>query len=153
MNKLTIRNATFADVESIVPRLRSEDVLEAKRAGVTDLYENFRGAIRLGVFCWVVVDPFGVPQAIGGVSAGEGEAYVVWLMTTEELVTEYRREFLVRSRDVIREINKDYPLIWNNIDADNTLHLRWAAWLGFKLSRPMTRKDGHPFIMITRRNA
>tara|TARA_B100000530_G_scaffold75944_1_gene45326 strand:+ start:1845 stop:2078 length:234 start_codon:yes stop_codon:yes gene_type:complete len=43
--------------------------------------------------------------------------------------------FLRESRKYADEMQENYPLLWNFVDAKNTVHHRWLQWLGFTLIR------------------
>jgi hypothetical protein len=42
-----------------------------------------------------------------------------------------KRWFLRKSKEVLAEMQKKYPLLFNVVDARNEVHVKWIGWLGF----------------------
>jgi hypothetical protein len=151
-DRLTIRPATVEDATYLAPRLRKADLVEAERAGYPDVTESLCEAVLEGTTTLTVVDPSGVPQAIGGLHRNPDVPHIgtIWLVTTDEFVRRHRREFLRRIRPILAELCRSYDTVWNMVDADNDVHIRWLRWAGFNLSEPVIRAPGdHPFHILT----
>lgn len=69
----------------------------------------------------------------GTVPVLEGTA-LVWMVGTDGILDVSTR-FLRESRKYADEMQENYPLLWNFVDAKNTVHHRWLQWLGFTLIR------------------
>lgn len=154
-DRLTIREATVDDAVYLAPRLRKVDLMEAERAGISDVTESLAEAVTGGGMTLTVEDPDGVPQAIGGLNRDFDNPHVatIWFVTTDDFVRKHRSEFLRRIRPILADITSPYEYVWNTVDATNSVHIRWLQWAGFNLSEPTSRYPGdHPFHILSRKN-
>lgn len=55
----------------------------------------------------------------------------VWLLGTEGIKM-HSIEFLRKSREWVSRLHEEFPVLYNDIDSRNTVHIRWLQWLGFK---------------------
>lgn len=128
--KYEIRPAVESDIEWLAPRLRQADQDEIKAlAGVTPeeaLAVSFQSSTHRYTADWEgePIIMFGAGPVIDGAGA-------VWLLGTD-MVKTVRVPFLRESKRCLAGLHKDYPLLFNYVDARNTLHIRWLKWLGFK---------------------
>ena len=58
-----------------------------------------------------------------------------------------QRTFLRQSKEVLRELHHQFILLFNEVDARNTVHIRWLRWMGFTFVRyrPNYGTEGRPF--------
>lgn len=77
---------------------------------------------------------------------------VPWLLGTDGVVT-HSREFLLNSKDVVNELKRKCPNMYNYVHDKNTVSIRWLKWLGFNLepARPFG-VAGEKFIRFTMGN-
>jgi hypothetical protein len=81
----------------------------------------------------------GIPAIIFGATP-DG---CVWMVCTDD-IKKAPLEILRLSKRVIQGFLKLYPVIWNQADCRNSLHLRWVTRLGFNLG-PFAYVNGYPF--------
>lgn len=128
-----------SDIPDIVPRLREADIQE---------WEAFAGIHpRMLLPClaydpntYTIVTDAGVPVALFGVSpvaypeqgfeGTNSPIGAVWMIATPQLEG-MSVEFLRKCKHVIGKLNDCYPILWNHVDARNTVHLKWLKWCGF----------------------
>ena len=56
---------------------------------------------------------------------------IVWLLASEDLKKDIPLRFLRHSKGVVEIFQKRYRVLYNFIDARNTLHIKWLKWCGF----------------------
>lgn len=148
-----IRKARLEDLGHLAANIRPEDAAEIK------------AHIGMGVpaalsMCWSYGDPFvgvsprtGNPVAIFGVVPSEElpGAGICWMVGTTELPS-VAVSFIKATRHILPVLHKDYDLIYNYLDARNTLHLQWVKRMGFKVLRlvPEFGVERRPFYEIAR---
>jgi hypothetical protein len=54
----------------------------------------------------------------------------VWMVATDQLL-DHQKEFLRYTHSFIDKLHDHYPLLFNWVDARNTVHLKWLKWSGF----------------------
>ena len=83
---------------------------------------------------WFILDRHGSPIGIFGVAPhltpGLG---VVWLMGTKGVERE-AVSVARQTRPFLDEMQRLFPVLWNHVDARNTLSLRWLEWAGFRIT-------------------
>tara|TARA_Y100001963_G_scaffold83655_1_gene115939 strand:- start:3694 stop:4032 length:339 start_codon:yes stop_codon:yes gene_type:complete len=72
----------------------------------------------------------GVPAAMFGAGPAASGVGVIWLLGTDLLLGNTTR-FLRESRFWMEQCARPYKLLFNYVDARNTVHIRWIEWLGF----------------------
>jgi hypothetical protein len=85
----------------------------------------------------------GEPVALFGVTQDTllgGGVGTAWLLGTDRLQRDWRA-FVRASKPVVRELLTRYRALSNVLLTDNTLCMRWLAWLGasFRVSEPYAR--------------
>ncbi|MEZ2409834.1 hypothetical protein AB6806_23870 [Bosea sp. RCC_152_1] len=138
------RPAVTGDAYWVNRHLREADRQETIALGLEPLAAILM-SLRAGP-SWVCVDDAGFPFAL----FGQGDASP-WMVGTDDIETNWRW-FLRNTPEVIRLVQGDHPLISNAVDARNTRHVRWLAWAGFTLDRPITSPQGLEFIPFHRRH-
>lgn len=147
-----LRDATPQDAARIAPLLRSIDKVEI--GSVSPLYPELAilRSILASPGCRIGETLEGVPICIWGVhKRNDSELRVgeIWLVGTP-LVYEYSRAFLVESKNILKELEENYDLLYNYIHAENSLHIRWLQWLGFSFLKRHERfgLQGLPFYQF-----
>jgi|15BtaG_2_1085339.scaffolds.fasta_scaffold00414_20 hypothetical protein len=128
-----IRFTEPEDVEKIYRDLRPEDRAECI-ASHGDPLECLQRGYENSKYCFTgsVNDKPYMIFGVGEVEEHEG-AGVVWMLGTTAINAEARFHFLKRSRLCVENLlHKDFPLLFNCVDARNTVHIKWLKWLGFK---------------------
>jgi hypothetical protein len=129
---MNTRLATCEDCFALGPVLRQADKDEIQASSGSDP----TGALFLGwresEVCYTIVDAdqplamFGVVRMASNPSIGQ-----VWLLGTEGIKM-HSIEFLRKSREWVSRLHEEFPVLYNDIDSRNTVHIRWLQWLGFK---------------------
>lgn len=133
MARLEIVQAEEKHVSSIAARMRAADVAEIEAATHKTPDRALKDAFELSGRCWTgMVDDtpafmFGVykPMAIG-------EEAVPWLLGTDD-VLKVKKSFLMLCIPYLDEMRQGSRLLFNYVDARNTLSKRWLRWLGFRM--------------------
>jgi hypothetical protein len=149
---LKSRNSLSTDPTKLAPKIRPEDIAEiAASSGSTPLQALEMGLTFSDDPKTITLDD--EPVAMFGVcrSATPGIGWC-WMLCSDE-IEKHQVQFLRRGRELIREVNADYDLIGNFVDARNTVHIRWLRWLGFtfiKLHQDwgVERRPFYEFIRI-----
>lgn len=135
--------------DHIAANLRQQDLdeIEAMDSGPDALSLS----VKLSSHGYCIMDRNGEPCAMFGAAPhplpGVG---VVWMLGTDGI----RREatgIARRTRRYFNELNSAYSILFNYIDARNTVSLRWLRWGGFELLRDV-EIGGHPFHIFARVN-
>lgn len=150
-----VREARMADAFDLASRLRQADKDEVRAAAgllpVAALHEGILTSDPCHTMCKAsgeVVAVFGVaPQPeplLGG----------VWMLASPGL-EDLQRPFLRKCRDWVDELNARYPILFNYVDARNTLHIKWLRWCGFTFinlheAYGFERKPFYEFVRIKR---
>lgn len=129
------RDATVADVMSVIARLRPEDAIEvAASTGLTSdaaVLEAYRNSTNTKV---CVIDD--VPQSIFGCEPASDDIGIPWMVGTVEFPAVAKRQLLVDARKYVDEWQLVYPLLVNKVHVDNTHSIAWLTRLGFKFLDP-----------------
>jgi hypothetical protein len=63
-----------------------------------------------------------------------GDKAYLWLITTD-LVDEHPFCFVRHSQLVIKDLLKEYPIIYGHVIPDNARGMRWLQWLGARITK------------------
>lgn len=132
--------ATAAHVEALAARPRQADIDELwAQAKSTPRSALEYGLAKSTLVFTGLVD--GVPLLMFGVVpynilAGYGNA---WMVGSADLDASLRHQkaLLLRSRDGLAALHRQFPLLFNSVDDRNDAAKRWLAWLGFTLMDPV----------------
>ena len=133
--KLFSRPATIDDVAYIAARMRKEDREECfANAGSSPIQSLFEGYFTSKP-CMTAISRHGYPMAMYGVSRVSDMSASIWMLGCENMLKDTRDkyEFLRQSRIELKKLQKLYPVLFNYIDARNTVHLRWLLYMGFTI--------------------
>ena len=126
------RPATYRDGLSVLNELRPEDKQEVEGMGFPLLHVPFGLLISEHPTFFHDVD--GSPAGIAGVvrlSETEGQ---IWMLCTP-LITTKPITFVRGAKEWLREVEREYKLLWNLADARNHVHHKLLKHLGFKALR------------------
>lgn len=77
----------------------------------------------------------------------------VWLLGSDDLTQPpLRKQFLAEGRVWLNQLHAFRPLLFNFVDARNTVHIRWLRWMGFTFLRlhPEYGVERRPFWEFAR---
>lgn len=141
--------ASPAHVGTIASRMREIDRRECAIMGHTPK-EALRLSLRASTYAWTAkVD--GRPEAMFGVSTvslltGEGSP---WLLLTTDAMR-HARALLVEGRSYSDLIQSAFPVLANNLHAENSTAIRWLERLGYRVGEVFDM-GGHPMRPFERR--
>lgn len=143
--------ASPEDVADVASRLREADKQEGWAALGVD------PALYLTAFSdlnrtWVIFNAEGENVALAGVSPmDEPDLGQVWMVATDQLLN-HQKEFLKHTRPFIDQLHESYPLLFNWVDARNTVHIKWLKWCGFTFINRHEKwgPQGLPFYTFVR---
>ncbi len=150
---LTARPSTEADVASMVPRLRQEDIAEVLASGSPSVELSLLDGLRSPDGCFSAVDGDDLPIFMFGTVPHPCSPLVglIWLLASED-IHKHRTAFLRNSRPYLESFHAKYPLLMNHTDCRNTLHHSWLRWCGFSFINTVEGEGpgGHPFYEVVR---
>lgn len=125
------RQADEVDCALLSSILRQADLDEiAAASGERPLVALCKG-LWASEFCHAITeDDENHPLAIFGIVRVESNPTIglVWMLGSD-LIKMHSIEFLRKSKEWVEA--QDYEILYNNIDARNTVHIKWLQWLGF----------------------
>lgn len=123
---IVIRQAMFHDIAELAPRMRAADVAEI---WASNRYTP-EAALEIGLeksdICMTVLYKNEVAAMLGVTAEG-----VVWMLTSDTL-EQFKKGFAKLSRQLIEELLKQYPVLFNYVDARHTQSITWLKWCGAK---------------------
>jgi len=129
-HKPFVRPAVVDDVVYLSTCLRQADLDEIKANCGLDPKDALMVGFECSSQCYTGVynnNPFII---FGATPTTEGVG-ACWALGSDDLL-KARREFLRQSEYWIDKLHEEYPLLFNYVDARNTVHIRWLKWLNFK---------------------
>ena len=161
-DKWIYENATITlpkegDAESLAPRLREADRQEIYALTGLEPEPALQSCLNCSDGeCYSVRDlETDIPFALFGTSPnGEDTGYgMIWFLGSGDLFKKNKVSFLRNSEFWVQKLFENYDLLYNVVDARNTLHIRWLKWLKFKFIAdiPEFGYEGRPFRQFYRR--
>ncbi len=148
---ITYRFPTEEDILSVARRMREQDIQEVYAScGVSPLVAISESILQSDICFTALFD--GNPEVIFGLAQHPiYDAAVVWLLGTDA-VRNNARAFLEASYVIVDDWSTIYPILFNAVDARNTVSRRWLKWLGFKELKlhPRYGHAGVPFIEMAK---
>lgn len=147
-----IRDATPEDVEFLSSRLREADINEVRASGGEDPLTALRRGLAHSQVCKVGLSPSsGNPGFIWGVVPMSLMTGGVWAVGTDDL-DKHKMTFLRRCSEPLQELQSLYPVLYNFVDARNSLHITWLKWMGFRIIKehPRWGYEQRPFYEFVR---
>lgn len=145
---ISLLPAREVDARELAPVLRREDQAEVLALlGPVDLVDGPAESLLEGLAsareAWTARDAGGRIICMAGVSRMSliGSTGVPWLLGSD-LVTAYRRAFLVESRRMVARWLTVFEVLRNVVDARYATALRWMRWLGFEIGPPFALAHG-----------
>lgn len=93
------------------------------------------------------------PMLMFGASYVDDNVGMVWMLGSD-LITKAWVPVLRQSRGWLQELHDEFDLLFNYVDARNTVHIKWLKWLGFSFINlhPEFGVGRLPFYEIVRIN-
>ena len=126
------RRATVADVRYLADNMREEDQMEVRAQTGQEPEANLLHCFFASRPCMTMVSRHGHVMGMWGV-VPEGQGGRIWMLGTKGMVADKqdRRVFLRKSRKQLDLLFNYYPVLFNVVDARNTVHVRWIRHMGF----------------------
>lgn len=125
------RDSIPKDAITLAPRLREADKQEIMAAVGLKPAPGLLHCLMESKPCLTMVgdeeEPFGM---FGLVPDDDGFSASVWMLASDDII-KYRMVFLREAQRWVKETNKEYPVLYNSVDARNGLHIKWLRWMGF----------------------
>lgn len=126
--------------------MRQVEIDEVAVSGFTPL-EALKMSVAVTDNCQTVCTSAGdIPIAMFGTTPYSVKMGVVWLLTTNDIAS-HRIAFIRRSKAVIRELMRDYDILFNFVDARHTLSLSWLKYCG-AIEKEIIEINGFPFHLM-----
>jgi hypothetical protein len=134
----------------MAPQLRKADLRELEALG-KEPAAALREAVEVSKTCYAVELATGELVALFGVApTGDPNLGAVWLLGTDH-VHRIPLTFLRRSKEWLHKLFDGFQLLGNYCHAENTLHIEWLRWLGFRfLCRAPLGQHGEEFLEFVR---
>lgn len=147
-----LRPVRASDLTAVTKNMRHADRQECRAAaGMSPELALFL-SVETSSEAYTLVSPDGEPVGVCGLSPGNTERdRLVWMLATDGLL-QHSRLFLRESRVWVDSHARRYVL-WNYVDARNTVHIRWLKWLGATFHGAKTSPyTGTPLLHFTKVN-
>ncbi len=129
-----MRGATLQDCYNLAPKLRKEDKEEIKaNANIKAIDALIQGFQLSEVPISVFDDEEEIVCMLGCCPTDIRSAAIIWLLASDGLAKNLSYRFLKHCRGGMEIFQKRYPVLYNFIDARNTLHIKWLKWCGFTI--------------------
>ena len=142
------RPATYKDGLLVLNNIRPEDLREVRGMGSSPLHVPF--GVLISEHATFFHDTDGSPAGLAGVvrlSPSEGQ---IWMLCTP-LITTKPHTFVRGAKKWLKEVEKDYELLWNLADTRNDVHHKLLKHLGFRALRKVpTGPQQIPYFEIVK---
>lgn len=151
MNRVGYTRKTVAsDIQVVAANMRKEDKAEVLAAEGIPPEHALLFCFMAGKPCMTICNASDEPIAMWGVTPDAGKVGRVWMLGTDELVQNHRIRirFLREVKAYLRQLFTTYAVLWNCVDARNTVHIRWIRWMGFTFvaEHPNYGAEGRSFL-------
>lgn len=125
-----IKVSSHEDVKKLSKNLRKEDIEEIKANSNSNPYHALYTGVLYSHLPFTIMSDDDNPIMIMGVIPHGKNLGMIWLLSSPE-IKNISIPFLRNCRGVLDLYLKTFPVLYNYIDARNTVHLKWLRWLGF----------------------
>ena len=121
-----------SDLRYLADNMRANDVAEVMACSGCTPDQMLLYCALHSVPCRTMVSRHGHVMGMWGVIP-EASGGRVWMLGTEGMVDDKRdrRTFLRKSKEQLQQLFSDYSVLFNVVDARNTVHIRWIKHMGF----------------------
>jgi hypothetical protein len=148
------RKSKLKDILAVANNMRAADVAEVHAASGREPKEVLLQCFFEGKPCLTICDTNDMPVAMWGVVPVSEMVGGVWLLGTDALVkdSKTRMGFLRQARAAVDQVQEEYPVLANCVDARNKVHVRWLQWMGFTIIKehPNYGAEGRAFLEFVR---
>ena len=127
------RPSVIDDVAYVAEGMRRPDVEEVMAQSGLTPHQSLLYSFFMSKPCMTIVGRHGRAIGMWGVVPDGSTAGRIWMLGRCEMLTDVadKWEFLRQSRIHLADLQSKYPVLFNFVDARNTVHLRWLRWMGF----------------------
>ena len=131
-NNIVVRDMVAKDVDFFKHRLKKIDIIEMKRSHNITPEEGLRLSFKQSMIAITVTD--GWPIICSGINPLSilGDKAILWLLSTER-IKDINIRFVKNCRKFINHFLEFYPNLFNYIDVENTITLKWIKFLGAEI--------------------
>ena len=126
------REATVKDGFLVANQLRPEDKREVEGMGYTPFHIPL--CVLGSEHATVFHSPDGEIAGVAGIVRLDNQIGQIWMLCTPA-ITKYPHIFVRRSSKWLKEVQKEYRLLWAFADVRNLVHHKLLRHLGFKALR------------------
>lgn len=140
-----VREAKLTDIAYLADNIRECDKQEVfAMSGITPEQAFLDGYSHSDTP--YVVEWQGKAIAMFGVSGDKNKVGIPWMLATNG-IKGIRKQFIRGCKPYVEAMHTEYPVLTNYVWAENSLHIAWLQWLGFKFADhlPLGR-NGEMFI-------
>jgi len=121
-------------LDRIAANMRKQDVEEVRASSAIPIHDILPRSVSISSHGWVITsDKTGEPIAVfGAAPLALPRMGAAWMLGTDGIEDE-ALSIARHSRRYMDEMQADYDLLWNYIDARNEVSMRWLKWIGFRL--------------------
>ena len=128
------RASTVEDCETLAPIMRKADAREVYASGGYTPLDALLLSLECATECNTIIHDDKVIGMFGVGDCEESGNGIPWMLASEE-INDISFQFLRESRYWIKRVQKNYPLLYNYVAAENTVAVQWLRFLGFKFIR------------------
>ena len=124
-----IKVSSLKDAKELSKNLREADIKEIKANANSNPYHALYTGVKFSHLPLTVMNDDRVVMIMGVIPQGKNLG-MIWLLSSPE-IKNISIAFLRNCKGVLDLYHKSFPVLYNYIDARNTVHLNWLKWLGF----------------------
>ncbi len=153
MTTIRIEDATYENTKEIVPFIKAKDIEETFNFSGLSMEEGFELCIQNSPFKKAVFIDDEL-MAVFGVGEGHGEEIRFkymghpW-MVTKLKIKDFPKTIVKYSKQYVRLMSKEFPLLLNYVGIDNDISIRWLKRCGFIIDKDSTIVNGNKFFKFT----
>ncbi|WMM95236.1 hypothetical protein CRP114_gp37 [Roseobacter phage CRP-114] len=122
---------TVEDIDYVAPRLRQADYRECLASTGRRPRQVLLQSLDLGGTTLTLRAPNGGRLGLCGVVPSPLENAGIVCMCATDDIYQYQTAFLRKSKAALDYLAGDYAVLYNCVDARNTVHMKWLRWMGF----------------------
>lgn len=132
-----VRAPKLKDCIELSRTMREEDKREIWHFARLSPLNALMDGMLYGDKCWTVEYRSKVIAMFGVAKANNGEG-VPWMLASEDL-KKIKKSFLKECHQYVERMFDGYEVLTNCVWSQNTIHIQWLRWLGFKFlpAKPM----------------
>ena len=151
---LYTRRTKLKDILAVAKDMRPADLAEVQAASGRSPKEVLLQCFFEGQPCMTICGEDDEPVGMWGVIPVGEMLGGVWMLATNGLTKSGARQlsFLRQARRYVDQMQEEYPVLANCVDARNKVHIRWLRWMGFTFiaEHPNYGAEGRMFLEFVR---